>query len=305
MSRITDIAAHAQLLSNMAAAQSRIGKLNVQISSGKTAQRFQGLELQDTSRLIDLKTSHQRTAQFLRNIQAADQRLTFMENAASTTFDVAKQFRTQLINALNMDNASDLTLVSDARAFLETVAGQLNKTHEGRYLFSGTRTDTRPVDIDDPDFFSVFPAMPTSADTSYFQGDSQKLTVRADTDISITYGVTADQAGFEEIIRALKLVSIAGQPPSRDVLEEALGVTNQAIDDIPRIVSSIGAVRKQLQDVETIHTDLQLYLEQGISDIENVDVSKALTQLSQEQLTMEASFSTISVMRGLTLTNFL
>lgn len=305
MTRVTDFAQHNQTLANMLKTQERFEATSLQISSGKTAQRYRELALQDTSRLIDLRASHTGTEQFVRNVDTADQRLQFMEVGASTIFNVANQFRSLLINGLNMDNAADLTITGDARAFLETVSGQLNVRHEGRYLFAGTRTDVAPVAIDNPAYMPAPVTVPTAADTNYFQGDAQRLTVRADADLTVTYGVTADEPGFEKIMRALKLISVAGTPPSRDELEEALRVTNEALDDIPRIVSSIGSTRRQLADVKEMHTDLQLYVEGAISDIENVDVAQAFSRLTMDQTILEASFSTISIMRRLTLTNYL
>ena len=57
---------------------------------------------------------------------------------------------------------------------LEQAVGDLNVDFAGRYLFSGTRTDTAPVELD--------PAFAGSGgpDDTYYQGDAVALSVRAD-----------------------------------------------------------------------------------------------------------------------------
>lgn len=304
MTRVTDISTHALTLANLQRTQDRATTAQVQVGSGKTAQQFSEIP-NATTRLLDLQTGNARTDQFVGNIDVADQRLQFMETATSNIFTVATNFRTELINALNMNNGKDLSLAADAQNMLDSVAGQLNTQQNGRYLFAGGKTDTRPVDVNDPNYLNPMPGFPTSPDTNYYKGDNQVLSVQADIGLTVKYGVTADNPAFEQIARALKIITAAGTPPSAGAMNEALIVVNQALDGLPGVTSQIGQARKQLTDLKAQHQDLQTYTQGAIGDIENVDITTAMTNLNQDQLTLQASYMVIAAMRNLTLTKYL
>ncbi len=75
--------------------------------------------------------------------------------------------------------------------------------------------------------------------------------------------------------------------------------------NIPLIVSKIGNARRTLEQTASKHADFQLFTEEAISGIENVDVAEAMTRLTQDQVTLEASFLTVARLANLSLTNFL
>ena len=148
---------------------------------------------------------------------------------------------------------------------------------------------------------------PSNADTGYFQGDSTRIKVRAADDFDVTYGATADEAGFEKLIRALQLAKTASTSPTIDRLrlQEALAMVNQAIADIPNIRSRIGASLNALDKADVGHRDMLLFVEETISDIENVDIPATVARMTMDQVLLQASFLTISRLQDLSLTNFL
>ncbi len=305
MTRVADFAQHALLQSFIQNTQSRVFETQVQIASGRTAQRFSKIA-ESASRLLNLENARSRSGEFLKNIDLVDSRLQTVETNTRQILNAATDFRTLLVNALNLSNAADLNLPTEATNVIGTVTGLLNVKQDGRFLFAGSRTDTRPVDPNDPDYFNPVPgAFPTSADTAYYQGDAQKLSVRVDEQFQIQYGITADDPAFEEVLRALKLVENAGVPPDRARLEEALRVITQAIDSLPDLIGRIGTSRRSLDQVSEKHRDFQLYADQTIGDIENVDVTQAMPRLTEDQIALEASFATIARLSTLSLTQFL
>jgi flagellar hook-associated protein 3 FlgL len=60
---------------------------------------------------------------------------------------VASRFRELLVNALNVDNASLLTLNQRAEDMLLELASIINIEQDNRFLFSGARIDTPPIDM--------------------------------------------------------------------------------------------------------------------------------------------------------------
>jgi flagellar hook-associated protein 3 FlgL len=302
MTRVADFAQHQRNLANILNAQNRIYAGQLQISSGRKALQYSGIA-RDANRLVNAEMAHARTNQFIANNDKIDGRLGTMETNVSQMFDVMSSFKALLINALNANNAADLALPTQGQAMLNQITALLNVEEDGRYLFAGARTDTPPVDQ------TALPAgytIPTSDGDAggFYTGDNTLFSVRADESFDLQYGINAGEAGFERTIRALHL-TITGTPNDRATMEHALAVTSQAIDDLADVRTRIGVTRATLSRVNQMHEDFLLFSEKTISDIENVDITKAITNMTADQVVVEASFLTISRLAQLTLTNFL
>lgn len=305
MSRISTLFQQNTILRNIFRTQERLQTAQAQISTGKVADRYTDIA-RDARRLVSLETTLARSNQYLSNNRIVALRLEAMELSTATTFEAASKLKTLLVNAINSSNAADFSINLEAQNLLDEVSKQLNIKIGDRYLFAGGVTNVAPVDLDDSDFADVPSVYPTSADTAYYQGDNTDHVARAADNFDVTYGVTADETGFEQLIRALRMTADASTDPIETVrFQEALDVVNQAIDNIPTIRSRIGASLKAIETADMSHRDMELLMGRTISDIENVDIPKAVAQLSMDQVLLEASFITIGRLAQLNLANFL
>lgn len=300
--RVANLAQHELTLTHILDAQRRLNTGQLQLSSGLKSEDYTGVA-SDVRRLVNVKSAYVRASQYMENNKLVDQRLQIMESSVSQIFDVLSEFKTLLVNGLNANNSADLAMPLQAQSMLDEITALLNVQDDGRYLFSGNRTDTAPVDQSGlPGSYTV----PTAdGDASgYYQGDSTLMSVRADVNFTVTYGVTADEAGFERAIRALHEIVI-GPPNDRATMEDALGVVSQAIKDVSDIRTRIGASRAAIENVNKRLDEFRLYSEKTISDIENVDITEVITRMNSDQVAVEASFTTLARLSQLTLTRFL
>ena len=311
MIRFSNFAQHQRNLNIINSTQSRIQDLQTQIGTGRKSQDFAGLE-RDVNRLLDLEGTHVRVTQYRDNITVVDRRLETMELNMSQMFDVMAEFKTLLINALNASNAQDLNMPGSAQVALDQMTVLLNADFNGRYLFSGSRTDTPPVDQAGLPAAYVIPSADGDALTpnppffpnGYFMGDSAKLSARFDDSLVMSYGITADEQPFERALRALDIVR-KGVPTDKVMLNHALAVTNQAINDLSNARTRIGTNQVALEQIDRKHNDIWVFAERTFSDLEDVDVASAMTQLNAAQITLEASFAVIVRLSQTTLVNFL
>ena len=306
MTRISNIAQHNLTISQIFETQSRLQRAQLQLSTGKKSPNYSGIAI-DSQRLINLESSRSRTDQFVTNNRIVTLRLQTMELSVANIFEAASKLKTILVNGLNAFNASEFSLNLEADNLLQEVSKQLNVKIGDRFLFAGNIIDTAPVDLNAPGYSAPPTVYPSNADTGYFQGDGTRVKVRAADDFDVTYGVTADEAGFEKLIRALQLAKTASTSPTIDRLrlQEALAMVNEAIADIPNIRSRIGASLNALDKADVGHSDLLIFVEETISDIENVDITATVARLAADQVLLEASFLTIAWLRDLSLTNYL
>lgn len=305
--RVTDFAQTALTQYQMQQVQTQITNLQTQISSGHVAQTYDGLA-GSAQQLINLQNESTKVNQYVSSIGLADQRIQTAQSSIGSLISLATQFQTLLVNALNAQNAPNLSLNQQALSQMQQAAGLMNVQFDGQYLFSGTATGTVPVNLNAPSFTAPPSTYPSTADTSYYQGNGGALTVQADDNLSVNYGVTAASPGFEELIRAMHLAATAVViPGSVDTarLNEALRVTKLAINDITDVQSNLGVAQNVIDSAKTAHSQLLTLLQGSISDIQNVDVAKASTDLSSAQLTLESSYAVTARLSQLSLVKFL
>lgn len=306
MTRISTLAQHQLTQAQIAQTQKRLQEFQIQLSSGHKAMRYSGIA-SDAGRLINLENAHMRMDQYVKSNGILSLRLETMELSVAKSFNIASELKTLLVNALNGQNAAELPLDLIAGNLMDELAGVLNVKLDGRYLFSGAATGTPPVNFSAAGFAAPPTVYPSSADTGYYQGNSAMLTARVADDHDVTWGATAEEEGFEKLIRALHLTTTATTSPQVDAqrLQEALDLVNQAIDRIPVTRARIAAAQNAIDRANESHADLKIYLAQTITDIKGVDVAEAVTRMTNDQILLEASFMTVSRLAQLSLANYL
>ncbi len=309
MTRVATYAQHLLTQSYLRSTQSRVNMGNTAIASGKVAQTYAELGV-DSHRLLSLEDNNARAGQFADNIDRASGRLNIMESSVGTLVDSATYMLSQLAIAINADNADNIALDELGDAYLIDTANILNVRHEGQALFAGSRGNIAPVDLAGYDPTAAWPpAAPGAVDITYYQGDSVRTTVRADETLELQYGITADAPGFEKMMRALAYTRWAGQNPTDPdrgtALAEALDLTREAISDLGRIRSEIGAKSAVLDATKLRHEQFQNYATEAISGLEDTDLTVAITQLTADQTLLQASYLSLSRLDSISLIDFL
>ncbi|MEE8453733.1 MAG: hypothetical protein V3R90_03050, partial [Limibaculum sp.] len=146
MIRFATLGTHQLTQARTLDAQSRLFETQMQISSGKVSRGYVGVAI-DSRRLVNLENAVAQVSGFIKNIEVTESRLQLMENSVAGTFDVASRFRALLVNAINADNAPLLGLNQRAEDLFQELAGAINIKHDGRFLFSGSRIDSAPIDM--------------------------------------------------------------------------------------------------------------------------------------------------------------
>ena len=136
------------LLSDLALRNaSRVTDLQNQASSGYKSRNYSGIA-DSTQRLVNLEGEYTRTEQYLRNTTQSKLRLQSMETSVDSMITIATQMKSLLIQASSIGQGADVNIQGQARQAMEQVAGLLNVTLDGRYLFAGGRSEEPAVDLD-------------------------------------------------------------------------------------------------------------------------------------------------------------
>ena len=118
--------------------------------------------------------------------------------------------------------------------------------------------------------------------------------------------MSADLEGFRELIGALRGL-INGDMSSSDdaVLENSLGLVNDSLGKIADYQAELGLRQSQLERIDQNHIDAEIYLENRISEIEDVDMAEAITRLAEDQVILESAMATLARMNQLNLVDYL
>ena len=149
MDRLSTSASHTSVLATVLIQQNRVQNAETQVASGKRAPDYTGLG-RDAGRLLDLETVRTRLESLARNNDTVQRRLDLTDTSLTSIDETLRDFRTSLLTVggndpLDQQHVADL----QAAAFraLQNLQASLNTEADGRYLFSGSRVTSQPVDL--------------------------------------------------------------------------------------------------------------------------------------------------------------
>lgn len=295
--RIGDLGQNQRLTGFVLQTQGRIRDAQLDIASGTRAQRWD--EISDRARLLEATRDQRSVAQ---RLLAEDEkvlgRIQAMDAALGGMAELAERFRTLLVARLGEPGRSAIPLVAEVDQMAAELGSLLNRQLDGRYLFAGSRDTTPPVVLPDP--------LPTTADaTLYYQGDAVVPTVRADTNVEIAYGATADAAPFAELVAALGQAREAQLADDRAGLEQALATAAGALEGIADERGRLGVAGARLESIVDVHRATIPYLEELESTIAGTDIAEATTRLARDQANLEATYLVVARLNQLSLADYL
>ena len=170
MTRIAPFAQQQLILQQVLNVQARTYDAQVQIATDKKSQDYAGVA-KDSERLISLETTRSRTEQFLSNIQIQDQRIKLVDLGLETLDSAARDMRNILDAALNSPAAFEGDLANLAANTRQLVLDVLNSRDGNRFLFGGTRSDTRPASLDPSTYrpVSVIESDGVTVDSTFYE----------------------------------------------------------------------------------------------------------------------------------------
>jgi len=297
MERVSSWGLSQALLRSTMATQARLAEKQSASASGLKGESYADLSA-DSAKLISMETAVARLQARSDNTQTALDRVEAMHTAVGSMVDLAGDLRTTLSQMLaDTDDTVDYNAVG--QGLLSDLADLMNLQMDGRYLFGGSRTTTAPVDTS----VLAVPATPSTADDGYYLGDDVTQSVGVSDQSAIDYGVTAGESGFEKILRAANILANA-DTSDQDAITEAYDLATEALDELLAAQGRLSVNASRLETFgERQDTALSL-LGDRISDVKSVDVAAVTVEISQLQSILEASYSALSKVSSLSLTDF-
>jgi flagellar hook-associated protein 3 FlgL len=298
--RVATFAVTDQMVAGALRTEATMANMQVQEASGLKS-TFLADYGADTQHVINLQVSVTRAQSYVDAATLADSKTEVMYSAIGQISDVVTSLRTALSAATTGSTTEMASAVSTAQQLLQQMGGILNTQYDGQYVFAGAQTSTPAVDLTS---FETGTNSLSTADTSYYEGDNELASVRVSGSQSVTYGVTANNPAFEEVMRVLKYVANTPSLTTSDI-NNALSVVDSAVDDVATVQAKVSSAAAQINTAQSAQSEFMSYAEGLGTDLTSVDVAAITAQLSTYQAQLTASYTAISKVQSLNLASYL
>lgn len=280
--------------------QGELARTQLQISSGRRI-LVPSDDPAGSARALDITQSQSMNTQFGVNRQAATNALSETEGVLSSVTSLLLDVKTATIAAGNgaLTDSDRGFLATELRGRFDELLGLANARDAlGNYLFSGFQTAT--------------PAFVQTAGGVQYQGDQGQRLVRVDTarEMAISQtGTSVFQGNGQDVFRTISDLIVLLETPSAPGLTAGLATANSrlelALDSVLAARAQGGARLRELDALDDAGGDRNLQYSSALSDLQDLDYAKALTQLTQQQTTLEAAQRSFVTVSRLSLFNYL
>jgi flagellar hook-associated protein 3 FlgL len=286
--------------------QSGLARTQQQISTGRRM-----LSPSDdpvaAARALEVSQSQSLNTQHGLNRQHAKSALASVEGSLSSVTALLQDVKTTVIAAGNgsLSDTERGFMATELRGRFEQLLGLANSRDPvGNYQFAGYQTATPPF-------------AETTPGTVQYQGDQGQRLMQVDATRQMAVNSTGQavfQGGGQDIFVTLNDLVTLLQTPVVDAattaalntgLATANGNLDLALDNVLTVRASVGSRLQELDALDNAGEDRHIQYSQILSDLQDLDYTQALTQLSQQQITLEAAQRSFVAISGLSLFNFL
>lgn len=299
ITRTSTYASFSNLMGNIGRVQTNLFDSQNQLSSGFKTNQFSGMSGQ-VEQFVSLEAKIRVTTNYMENNAQNISRLETTKEAISQITDKVDEMENLITLRRNPALAQDIGFEQQMRAMMDSVAGELNITFEGKYLFSGTRTNERPVT--EP---VTAPFQTGTPDDSYYNGSKEDVILRAEDNVEFPYRVRADNSAFQKIFAAAHQ-AIEGHTANSDTsLVAAFDLLQEGLQEVIALEATVSADILAIENIVSRQTSLNLYWKGVSEQVVNTDILGVSTKLSVDQTILQASFQAFATINQLRLSNFL
>jgi len=251
------------------------------------------------ARLVQNQVDQEQNDQFQQNTSA----LQGLMSTADSTLNSVVTALNQAIS-LGVEGGSGSKSPADLQAIAQQVqgiqqqvVGLANSSYEGNYIFAGTATKTQPFTLD-----------PSSPDGVDYNGNTgtNAVTIANGNTVQINLpGSQIFQGSGGDVMGGLQQLVTALQNGDINAVETATTTLGGSLSYLSQQRVFYGNVLNQLTSNQTYLQQEKVSLQTEANSIDAVDMAKAATNLSQEQVSQSATMAALARIVPMSLLNYL
>jgi flagellar hook-associated protein 3 len=225
------------------------------------------------TRLVQLNREQAAIKQYQSNITGLSGALSSQEAHVTAMSNQLLSMNDKLLAAANGTHSTEdmAGFGAELSSMLDSLVASINAQNEsGGYLFSGTKTDTKPVVWDETQGKYVYQGNSGSRETTVANG----VNVTENTHVVGAFSGSGDDL---EMLNKLKALSDKMQDPNvpagdyQDELNEMISLSGNARDKVAAIFTDLGGRQNRLTMLGDAHTDVSMANDQVVRDLSDTD----------------------------------
>jgi flagellar hook-associated protein 3 FlgL len=273
--RVTAGMSQRHVLADLRRVQERLATAQSQVSSGKRIEKPSDDPL-GAERAMRLNDQLETTGAYRTAVDESRSWLDATDSALSSLSEVVQHVRELTLQAANgsTSDAGRQSIKQQIDQLTEEAKTTLNSAYDGRYIFSGTKTDTPPY---------------SAATGDAYQGDASPVVRQIGPGVSVQVNVTGDDvlAGLLPTLRAISAHLASNDTASLGTSD--LKAIDADFDNLTDKRGQVGAVTNRVDAAGTRLDDTTDITTAFLSKTQDADLPQALTDLSAQQTALQAA----------------
>lgn len=296
------------LLGDILQAENSVNQSESQVGSGYVSTTYTGMGdktalLESSKAMLDRTNGYQSATQLaLNQSNLQDSQMTQLSN-------IAGQLRQDMTAAVGNNDAT--TLMSQAEGLYDQAVQILNaQDANGNYIYGGNNANTPPVT---PTTLSQLSAL--GSVSAAFANGTKAASVKVADGQSVQVGMLASNIATG-LFQTFKDLADFNAGPNGNFgqgltqaqstfLSNELPTAISGEQSVNNAAAQNGDTYKQLQDAQTQQQSLSTLYQGFVSNLQDVDMSKAVTELNQNQTALQAALQVTSQIGKISLLNYL
>jgi flagellar hook-associated protein 3 FlgL len=303
---VSTMAQSQYMLSRIEQDEQALANTQSQVATGFVSTTYGGIGSQ-TAALESAQTQGNLATGYSSAAQLASNQVNLQDTQLSQLSSLASQLQQDVTTAVANGNGG--TLMSQAQSIFDQAVQILNSQDaNGNYIYSGGNANTPPVSTTS---LSQLTALPSAAQA--FTNGTDKASVIVGENQTVQIGVLASDVGtqlmqtLQDIANSNASSAFGTQLTSAQTsfLTSEIPNAQTAAQTINQASGSNGEIYQELQAAQTQQQSMSTLYQGFASDIQNVDMATAATNLSENQTALQAALEVTAQMGQLSLLNYL
>lgn len=296
------------LLSEIMQRTQALNNSQQQVASGKVSTTYAGIG-NKTSALEAARASAARADAYQSATSAALSQVNLQDTELSQLSSISQQLQQALSDAAGKGDATGL--MQQVQNIFDQASQVLNaKDASGNYLFGGDKDNTPPLNVKS---LSDLANLANVSDA--FSNGTQKKSVMVADGQSVQIGMLASDIGTQLMQTLKDIASFSAGPNGNfgtqltsaqsDFLSGEIPLAQTATHGANAATASNGYINNQLTDASNQQQALSTLYGGFVSNIENVDMPTAISELNQNQTALQAALQVTAQLGQISLLNYL
>ncbi|HVW47583.1 MAG TPA: flagellar hook-associated protein FlgL [Solirubrobacterales bacterium] len=284
--RVTEGMTARTILKDLGDARSRLGTIQREISSTKRISKPSDDPF-GTGRTLQLSGELEGFKQYKSNVDDGTGWVTATETALSRITETLQRARELLVQGGNDSNGQVARegIAAEIEALTEAVKQEANVTYDGRFIFAGTETETRPYELGANDTYAG-----DEGTIRRVIGSGVELPINVNIKELLGEGAAAEDDKLLDVLRDIAGDLRGGTEENAENLRGTdLSRLDENLDELTRVRAVVGATTNRLATAGTRLEQLEEASLTQLSQVRDTDMPEAIVEYTTQQTAYETA----------------